>query len=455
VTASTLLIVDDDDGMRRMLQLMLEGFGYRVLAAESVEAARVQLEREQVDIIFTDLQLPGASGLDLLAHARAAFPDVPVVLITAYATVETAVRAIKLGAFDYLVKPFRIDEIEALVSHALALRSAQRENAYLREVAASSFEGLVGNSAAMRRVYDVIARAAPSPTTVIITGETGTGKELVARAIHARSDRAAELFVPVNCAAIPSELLESELFGVTRGAFTGATQDRPGKFELADGGTLFLDEIGDMPLPMQAKLLRVLQERVVERLGSTAVRHVDVRLVAATHRDLPAMLEAGRFRSDLYYRIAVLPIALPPLHDRPDDIPDLARHALDRFAGRAGRRVDLTAEALARLQAYRWPGNVRELFNVLERAVLLSAEELLDATVFDDLPMSVEAVGATLATGASGDVPTLQHAVAQAEREAIRAALAATGDNKTHAAALLGVSVRTLWYKLQRLGLLE
>ena len=464
MSEATLLIVDDAPGMRRMMQLMLEGFGHRALAAGDAEEALTLLARERVDMVFTDLQLPGASGLDLLERVRGLLPDVPVVVITAFATIETAVRAVKLGAFDYLVKPFRIEEIEALVAHALALRVAERENAYLREIAAAPFEGLVGSSAAMRQVYDTIARVAPSPTTVLITGETGTGKELVARAVHARSDRADRLFVPINCAAIPSELLEAELFGVTRGAFTGATRDRPGKFELADGGTLFLDEIGDMPLAMQAKLLRVLQERTVERLGSGAVRHVDVRLLAATHRDLDALVERGGFRSDLYYRLAVVPISLPPLRERREDIRDLTLLAVGRFARRSGREIELTSEALDRLTEYHWPGNVRELYNVLERAVLLSNGTVLDADAFDDLPPSPadageaarRAEGRTAQAGgvtAPDTVSPLATVVARAEREAIQGALAATADNKTRAAELLGVSVRTLWYKIQKLGI--
>ena len=451
MSSATILVVDDEPRMRRVLEMMLEDSGHQVVTRDTVASGIAAIESERIDLLFTDLQLPDGSGLDLLERVRAARPELPVVVITAYATIETAVRAIKLGAFDYLVKPFRIDEIEALVRHALALRDTRRENAYLREVAAAPFEGLVGSSAAMRGVYDRIDRVAEAPTTVLVTGETGTGKELVARAIHARSPRADRLFVAVNCAAIPGELLEAELFGVTKGAFTGATADRPGKFELADGGTLFLDEIGDMPLAMQAKLLRALQERTIERLGSPVVRHVDVRLIAATHRDLASMVADGSFRADLYYRLAVVPIALTPLRERREDIPELAAHAVDRFARRAGRRIELTPEALARLERYDWPGNVRELQNVLERAVLLARDSVLDAEAFDDLPSA--AIPAQPAPVVAGAIPTLESVVATAERDAIRAALAATGDNKTRAAELLGVSVRTLWYKLQRLGL--
>ncbi len=451
MTRATILIVDDEPHMRRVLEMMLDGFGHRALSVSGAEEALGVLGREHVDLVFTDLQLGAMSGLDLLPLVRKGWPDVTVVLMTAYATIESAVQAIKAGAYDYLVKPFRIEEIEAIVGHALALRDAQRENAYLKEVAAAPFEGLVGESASMRRVFTLIGRVAPSTSTVLVTGETGTGKELVARAIHARSPRASRLFVAVNCAAIPGELLEAELFGVLRGAFTGATRDRAGKFELADGGTLFLDEVGDMPLEMQAKLLRVLQERVVERLGSGVERPVDVRVIAATHRDLAAQVRAGRFREDLMYRLAVIPIELPPLRDRRDDIAPIARAAVARLAARSGRQLTLSAAAIARLELYDWPGNVRELHNILERAVLLASGSALGDGDFADLPAR-----STPDSSAPPDVDpaaTLVEVVAAAERAAIVHALRVTHDNKTHAADRLGVSVRTLWYKLRRLGI--
>ena len=455
MTRAAILVVDDEPHMRRILEMMLEGFGHRVLAADSAEDALSMLEAEHVDLVLSDLQLPGLSGLDLLSRIRPSWPDVTVVIITGFATIETAVQAIKLGAYDYLVKPFRIEEIEAVVGHALALRDAQRENAYLKEVAAAPFEGMIGESAPMRRVFERIERVAPAPTTVLVTGETGTGKELVARAIHARSPRAGRLFVAVNCAAIPGALLEAELFGVMRGAFTGATRDRAGKFELADGGTLFLDEIGDMPLEMQAKLLRVLQERVIERLGSNVTRPVDVRVIAATHRDLPALVRAKRFREDLMYRLAVVPVELPPLRERREDIAPIARAAVERFAASSGERLTLSPDAVLRLECYEWPGNVRELQNVIERAVLLATGPTLSADDFADLPvratpMHVDSAALDTALDAAA---TLAEVVAAAERGAIIAALRESGDNKTRAAERLGISVRSLWYKLQRYGL--
>ncbi len=448
----TLLVVDDEPNIRRLLELSLGDGGYRVLtAATAAEASRL-LASERVDVLLTDLQLPDRSGLELLAEVRAARADLPVILITAYGTVESAVQAIRAGAFDYVMKPFRVEEIEALVERALGLTRAERENAYLREVSAPEFEGMVAESPAMRAVVEAVERVAPAPTTVLVTGETGSGKELVARAVHARSPRAARLFVALNCAAIPAELLEAELFGVTKGAYTGAAADRPGKFELADGGTLFLDEIGDMPLAMQAKLLRAVQEGSIERLGSNAVRRVDVRIVAATHRDLARLVHEGTFRADLFYRLNVFPIHLPPLRERREDVAPIAVRAVERFARRMGRRVRLSAPAAAALEAYDWPGNVRELQNVLERAVLLARGELIESL---DLPAPRPGAGPSSGppSAPSGRPESLRAATERAEREAIRAALHHTGDNKARAAELLGVSVRTLWYKLERLGL--
>jgi len=452
VSEPTLLVVDDEPNIRRLLELSLGDGGYRVLtAATAAEASRL-LASERVDVLLTDLQLPDRSGLELLAEVRAARADLPVILITAYGTVESAVQAIRAGAFDYVMKPFRVEEIEALVERALGLTRAERENAYLREVSAPEFEGMVAESPAMRAVVEAVERVAPAPTTVLVTGETGSGKELVARAVHARSPRAARLFVALNCAAIPAELLEAELFGVTKGAYTGAAADRPGKFELADCGTLFLDEIGDMPLAMQAKLLRAVQEGSIERLGSNTVRRVDVRIVAATHRDLARLVHEGAFRADLFYRLNVFPIHLPPLRERRQDVAPIAVRAVERFARRMGRRVRLSAPAVAALEAYDWPGNVRELQNVLERAVLLARGELIESL---DLPAPRPGAGPSSGppSAPSGMPESLRAATERAEREAIRAALHHTGDNKARAAELLGVSVRTLWYKLERLGL--
>ncbi len=441
--SETVLVVDDEPRIRRIVEMALGDRGYRVLTAPSAEGAHDVLDQERVDAVITDLQLPGRSGLELLSDIRRADPALPVILITAYGTVESAVEAIKAGAFDYVLKPFGVDELEALVERALDQRPRRPE-----AVAASPggvADGVVALSEGMRKVMALVRQVAAAPTTVLVTGETGVGKEVVARAIHELSRRSANPFVAVNCAAIPGELLEAELFGVSRGAYTGAVKDRPGKLEIADGGTLFLDEIGDMPSALQPKLLRVLQEGTVERLGSNVSRPVDVRVIAATHRDLSALVADSRFRQDLFYRINVFPIHVPPLRERPEDIEALAQHALARFGERLGTHAKLSAAAMAVLRRHAWPGNVRELMNVLERAVLLSQDAVIEHV---DLP----AAGPADDRGEGGVLP-LSDAVARAERAAIQAALERTGDNKAQAAKLLGVSVRTLFYKLDKLGL--
>jgi DNA-binding NtrC family response regulator len=371
-------------------------------------------------------------------------PALPVILITAFGTVETAVEAIKAGAFDYVLKPFSVEELEALVERAL---EASQTPEAVAEASGATELGMVAESPAMKRVVELVAQVAPAPTTVLVTGETGVGKEVVARAVHRASGRSERPFIAVNCAAIPTELLEAELFGVSRGAYTGAVKDRPGKLEVADGGTLFLDEIGDMPAALQPKLLRVLQEGAVERLGSSTPREVDVRIVAATHQDLDALVRDGRFREDLYYRINVFPIEVAPLRERPEDLPALAEQALARLAARLGTAARLAPAALESLTSYPWPGNVRELINVLERAVLLSRGGTIETV---DLPSRTPRSANEAKTG---EVVALSDAVSRAERLAIQAALERTGDNKAQAARLLGVSVRTLFYKLEKLGL--
>ncbi len=408
------------------------------------------MTREPVDLVVADLQLPGRSGLELLADVRRERPDVPVILITAYGTVESAVEAIKAGAFDYVLKPFGMEELEALIVRALEARRSEVEAADLEEVAGPESGGIVAESRAMTRVLSLVGQVAGQPTTVLVTGETGVGKEVVARALHHRSGRRDRPFVAVNCAAIPGELLEAELFGASRGAYTGSVKDRPGKVEVADGGTLFLDEIGDMPLALQPKLLRALEEGTVERLGSNVTRKVDVRVIAATHRDLEALVEQGSFRRDLYYRINVFPVQIPPLRERPEDIDHLVRLALDRFGHRLGVKARLGPGVREKLRAYHWPGNVRELMNVVERAVILSDDGLVEEAAVELYPAGK---GPGSAPAGAGSVVQLSDAVASAERAAIQAALERTGDNKTQAARLLGISVRTLWYKLEKLDI--
>lgn len=439
--SDAVLVVDDEPRIRRIMEMALGDRGYRVLTASSAEEADEILLSNAVDAVVTDLQLPGRSGLELLGDIRRARPGLPVILITAFGTVETAVEALKAGAFDYVLKPFSVDELEALVAGALEARASANP------VDPEDADAVVAESPAMIRVLSLVRQVAAAPSTVLITGETGVGKEVVARLIHRLSGRGEAPFLAVNCAAIPGELLEAELFGSERGAYTGSVKDRPGRFEIADGGTLFLDEIGDMPLSLQPKLLRVLQEGVVERLGSPRTRQVDVRVLAATHQDLEERVHTGAFREDLYYRINVFPIHVPPLRERIEDVEPLAMAILRDLAGRLGVEASLNPAALERLRRHLWPGNVRELRNALERAVLLAPDGRIEP---EHLPPPGEAPERTRS---SDGVELLGDAVARAEREAIEAALEATQDNKAQAARLLGISVRTLFYKIEKLGL--
>jgi two-component system response regulator AtoC len=442
------LVVDDERRMRRVLQMVLEKMGIGSTATESAEEALACLATERVDLVLSDLRLPGMSGIDLLTRVRETDTDVPFIVLTAYGTVETAVEAMKRGAFDYVLKPFDIEALELTIRKALEMQQYRTENRYLREQmnAVPSFESLIGDSPAIEAVYELIRRMAPTRSAVLITGETGTGKELVAHAIHALGPRADRLFVPINCAAIPAELLESELFGHTRGAFTGAQESRMGKFELADGGTVFLDEIGDMQMALQAKLLRVLEDGMIERIGSNKRIPVDLRVVSSTNRDLPSRIADGQFREDLYYRLNVLHIALPPLRERREDIGHLAATFLRRFASELGKEAaTLTAEALRVLEHHAWPGNVRELQNLMERAVVLSDGPEIGAASFPGLRPTAPAESET-----RRDDLALEPALEEFERKLVLRALAATNDNKARAARLLGVSERTLWYKLKR-----
>jgi two-component system response regulator AtoC len=441
------LVVDDERKMRRVLQMVLEKMGIEALPAESAEEALQILSTERIDLILSDLRLPGSSGLDLLGRVRESDTELPFVVLTAYGTVETAVEAMKRGAADYILKPFDVGALELTVRKALEMQQYRTDNRFLHEQvnAVPSFESLVGDSLAIEAVYDMIRRVAPARSAVLITGETGTGKELVARAIHNLGSRRDRLFVPINCAAIPAELLETELFGHTRGAFTGAQDSRMGKFELADGGTLYLDEIGDMAISLQAKLLRVLEEGVIERIGANKRIPVDVRIVSSTHRDLPASIVAGHFREDLYYRLNVLHIALPALRERREDVRHLAAAFIRRFAAELGKQpATLTAEALRVLERHAWPGNVRELQNLMERAVVLSDGPTIAASAFSGLEAAPDE------PETRRDDLALEPAVEEFERKLVLRALAAANDNKAQAARLLGVSERTLWYKLKR-----
>jgi two-component system response regulator AtoC len=445
---ATILVVDDDERLRQTLSLLLRTAGHEVVAAADVASAEAVLRERDVDLVISDVRMPGGSGLDLLESVRRLETDSPVILLTAYGTVASAVQAMQRGAFDYLLKPFDADELKLRVSRALALRRFRAENEFLRArpEGEPGLDELIGVSPRLRDVVEMAKQVAESSASILITGETGTGKEVLARSIHRRSPRAERLLVPVNLAAVPLELLESELFGHARGAFTGALTERAGKLELADGGTLFLDEVGDAPLALQPKLLRVLQDGVIERVGSNQQRRVDVRVISATNRNLDEAIAAGQFRSDLYYRLRVIQIEMPPLRERPEDVRYLTAHFLRRFGQRRpGGPPGITHEALRLLEGYRWPGNVRELENVIERAVVLCRGDTIGTSLLD-------------LRERTSDVPErgglrLDEALDRVEREMILRALEETKHVKARAARLLGVSERSLWYKLKKHGL--
>jgi two-component system response regulator AtoC len=444
------MIVDDDRRTRRVLQILCEGLGFESVAFEGPEPALELLRHESVSIVLTDLKMPRLNGIEFMRALREYDAEVPVIVLTAYGTVEAAVEAMKLGGVDFVAKPFDIDALEVLVHRSLETRRHRAENRYWREQAEATpdFEELIGHSAPMRAVFDLIGKVAPTRSAVLITGETGTGKELVARAIHKRSPRRDELFVALNCSAIPGELLESELFGHVKGAFSGAQADRVGKVEAADGGTLFLDEIGDMDHKLQAKLLRVLQEGVVEPVGSNRRIDVDIRVVSSTNRDLEQAIADGAFREDLYYRLNVMRFELPALRERRDDIPDLAAAFLAEFGAELGKGpLALDESAASALKAYPWPGNVRELRNIMERAaVLAEGREIGRADVAAFLPAPADPDG-------TDETLDLTDALNRVERRTILRALSVAQGNKVRAASLLGIGERTLWTKLKKHGL--
>src|SRR5271154_2006665 len=375
----TILVVEDEEKLRRVVELQLKTAGFDVEQAGSAEAAMRLADR--ADVILTDLRLPGLSGLELLTTLRRQDSDTPVIVMTAFGSIENAVEAMKAGAVDFLPKPFSLDHLMNVVTKALELRTLRDENRELRAELSQryEFDNIVGRSDAMREIFATITRVAPTRATVLLCGESGVGKDMIARAIHHHSPRADRPFVKINCTALPENLMESELFGYEKGAFTGANTSKPGKFEQADTGTVFLDEIGDVPAPVQVKLLRILQEREFERLGSNKTQHIDVRVIAATNVDLRAALEQVTFREDLYYRLNVVPLNIPPLRERKEDIPFLAQHFVVKLGPDTGNRVDsITDAAIAKLMAYHWPGNVRELENIIERSLVMCSGTQLD-----------------------------------------------------------------------------
>ncbi len=453
----TVLVVDDETNMQRVMRMILEGAGHEVTVADSAEAALPSLQNPNLDVILTDLKMPGMGGEELVRRSRRERPDVPVIIVTAHGTISSAVTSVRDGAADYLTKPFEPEQLEIAVLNAIKLRDILRENETLRAAVSQSLSGrqLVGNGPASRKLMEEIRRVAPYKTGVLISGESGTGKELVARTVHELSPRREHPWVAINCSAIPHDLMESELFGYVKGAFTGATQNRLGRLEQAQGGTLFLDEIGDLDLGLQAKLLRVIQEREYSPVGSNQVRTVDVRFIAASNRDLKELVREGKFREDLYYRLDVYSIVVPPLRERLEDVPLLAQTFLQQLAADTGKDVKgFAPAALEVLNRHAWPGNVRELRNTVERSLLSAHGEWIDAA---DLPNAIAGAGtrggsAGLALEIPGD-HDLDTWLADIERRAIQQALAQTGGVQAHAAKKLGITERSLWHRIKKLGI--
>lgn len=443
-----VLLIDDDDSLRRVTEYSLHSAGFHVLSAADGKQGLAAFRADSPQVVITDIQMPGLSGYDVLQQIKSERPETVVIVITAYSSVEKAVDAMKQGAYDYLAKPFSRDELVIVVEKAFNLLGLQEENQRLRDELEYQidFSHMIGNSDGMQHVFEMVRRVAPTEASVLITGESGTGKELIARAIHQGGPRSRAPFVAINCAAIPANLLESELFGHVRGAFTGAVRDHSGKFQQAHGGTLFLDEVGEMPLELQPKLLRVLQEMEVEPLGGRA-RTVDVRIIAATNQDVEHALEEGRFREDLFYRLAVIPIEMPPLRRRAEDVPLLVRHFLERFS--RGNPPDISDQALACMMAYPWPGNVRELQNAVERLVVLSHGETIER---HHLPSKL-CTQASTSRNRVVELPAEGYPLEEIEKEAVMQALERNQWNQTRAALFLQVPRHTLIYRMEKYGI--
>jgi DNA-binding NtrC family response regulator len=450
MAAGRILIVEDEDKLRRVIQLQLESAGFEVDGAPTAEQGLPLATL--ANLVITDLRLPGMDGLQFMQQLQARGIGAAVIVITAHGSVETAVEAMKRGAADFLQKPFSLDHLTTVVGKVMAVQSLRDENRRLREQLDTryQFDNIIGRSAAMREIFHTVERVAPTRATVLLAGESGVGKDMIARAIHQHSPRKNHAFVKINCTALPENLMESELFGYEKGAFTGATASKPGKFEQADGGTVMLDEIGDVPGNIQVKLLRILQERQFERLGSNVTRHVDVRVVAATNVDLRAALEQGRFREDLYYRLNVVPINVPPLRDRKEDIPFLAIHFVAKLASDLGSIArELSPAAIDRLLDHSWPGNVRELENTIERSLVLASHEVLQPS---DIRIEAPRHAPFTASQQAPLLPegeTLEHWEQMMIREALRRA----SGNKSQAARMLGLTRNALRYRLSQMGL--
>lgn len=449
-----VLVVDDERSMREFLEIFFRSEGYDVTTAGDLASAHLHLETNEFDVAITDVRMPGGSGIELLHTVRESSPETVVIIMTAFASTDTAIAAIRDGAYDYITKPFKVEDLRLVVEKALEKKLLSSENRRLRSELRSHERdrSIIGSSAAINRVFDVIGQVADTKANVLLTGESGTGKELVARSIHSSGGRRGRPFVALNCAAIPENLLESELFGHVKGSFTGAIRNKAGLFEAADSGTLFLDEVGELTLPLQVKLLRVIQDKTIRRVGGTSDQQVDVRVISATNRCLTDEVAAGRFREDLYYRLNVIEIPMPPLRDRADDIPLLVSHFIEKYARELDRSIEGISEAaLGRLIAYPFPGNVRELENVIERSIALSRGSSIEEESFP--PSVLNAVEPTTASRIPPEGVSLERLMAEYERGLLLEALVPAGGVKKRAARLLQISFRSFRYRMEKLGL--
>lgn len=453
-----ILVVDDEESIREFLEIMLKKEGYEVSTAEDGAVALETIKKKSFDLVISDLQMPNMTGIDLLKQIRDVAPATVFMMITAFGTTETAVEAMKMGAYDYITKPFKIDEVRIIIGHALKSQALESENRILKKELNReySFQNLIGNSEPMHKVFEMIKRVSMAPTNVLITGESGTGKEVIAKAIHYNGPLKDKPFVPINCGAIPETLMESEMFGHKKGSFTGAVVDKVGLFEAADGGTIFLDEVGELPLSIQVKLLRAIQERVIRRVGSVEDTAVSVRIIAATNRDLEDMVADGSFRQDLYYRLNVIGIRAPALRERKEDIPVLANHFLKKYNERIGKAVaGISVEAMEALKKYNYPGNVRELENVIERTVALES----GATILpESLPPFVNTPNGRKMASANEievteDGVDLDKIIGQIEKEILVKAIHTAGGVKKRAAKLLNITFRSMRYRVEKYNL--
>ena len=455
---SRILVVDDEESIREFLEIMLKKEGFEVSLAEDGARAKEMIQKKSYDMVISDLQMPNMNGIELLKFVKDSAPDTVFMMITAFGTTETAVEAMKMGAYDYITKPFKIDEVRLNINNALKSRNLEVENRSLKKelVKEYSFQNIIGNSQAMHSIYDLIKRVSQAPTNILVTGESGTGKEVVAKAIHYNGPLKDRPFVTINCGAIPENLMESEMFGHKKGSFTGAVTDKSGLFEVADGGSLFLDEVGELPITIQVKLLRAIQERIIRRVGATEDMKVDVRIIAATNRNLEEMVQKGTFRQDLFYRLNVINIKTPPLRDRKEDIPILAQHFLKKYNDKLSKNIGgISVEAMEILKKYDYPGNVRELENMIERTVALEGGQTI---LPESLPPMVNTTsGRKMASSheieVTNDGVDLDKVMGQIEKELLIKAIHTAGGVKKKAAKLLNITFRSMRYRVEKYNL--